>query len=40
MFSILSEQEPDFSAKICEGLKIKDMDKAAINILKQKYSAK
>ncbi|WP_294113487.1 ATP-binding protein [uncultured Fibrobacter sp.] len=40
MFSILSEQEPDFSAKICEGLKIKDLDKAAINILKQKYSAK
>lgn len=23
MFSILSEQEPDFSAKICDGLKIK-----------------
>ena len=40
MFSILSEQEPDFSAKICEGMKIKDLDKAAINILKQKYSAK
>ena len=40
MFSILSEQEPDFSAKICENLKIKDLDKTAINILKQKYSAK
>ena len=40
MFSILSEQEPDFSAKICENLKVKDLDKSAINILKQKYSAK
>ena len=40
IFSILSEQEPDFSAKICEGLKIKDLDKTAIGILKQKYSAK
>ena len=40
MFSILSEQEPDFSAKICDGLKTKDLDKTAINILKQKYSAK
>ena len=40
MFSILSEQEPDFSAKICENLKIKDLHKTAINILKQKYSAK
>lgn len=40
MFSILSEQEPDFSAKICEGLKIKDLDKMAVNVLKQKYAAK
>ena len=40
MFSILSEQEPDYSAKICENLKIKDLDKSAINVLKQKYSAK
>ena len=40
MFAILSEQEPDFSAKICEGLKIKDLDKKAISLLKQKYAAK
>ena len=26
IFRILSEQEPDFSAKICEGLTIEDLD--------------
>lgn len=40
IFKILSEQEPDFSAKICEALKMEDLDKSAISILKQKYSEK
>ena len=40
MFSILQEQEPDFSARICEGLTIDDLDAEAIRILKQKYAAK
>lgn len=40
IFKILSEQEPDFSAKICDTLKIEDLDKDAINLLKQKYAEK
>lgn len=40
MFSILSEQEPDFSAKICEGLTIADLDELAIKTMKESYSIK
>lgn len=40
LFSILSEQEPDFSAKPCSGLKINDIDEQAVEILKDKYSKK
>ena len=40
IFKVLSEQEPDYSARICEGLTIDDLDKAAIEILKQRYSVK
>ncbi|OQX73148.1 MAG: AAA family ATPase [Bacteroidetes bacterium 4484_276] len=40
MFAILSEQEPDFSAKICKGLTIDDIDENAIDIIKEKYSKK
>lgn len=40
MFSILSEQEPDFSAKICDGLTLFDLDAEAIEILKSKYAEK
>ena len=40
MFKILSEQEPDFSAKICEGLTMEDLDTDAIKIMKQKYAEK
>lgn len=40
MFKILSEQEPDFSAKICSGLTIDDLDEDAINVLKEKYARK
>jgi len=38
--SIIQEQEPDFSAQINENLKIKDLDKEAIQILKNKYAKK
>lgn len=37
---IINEQEPDFSQKICEDLKISDLDEKAIFILKEKYSLK
>lgn len=40
MFSILSEQEPDFSAKICEGLKVDDLDDQALRLMKEKYLEK
>lgn len=40
MFAILSEQEPDFSAKICEGLTIEDLDIVAIRVLKERYAEK
>ncbi len=40
LFKILQEQEPDFSAKICESLTIDDIDKNAIGILKEKYAFK
>ena len=40
MFKILSEQEPDFSAKICSGLTIADLDVIAINVLKEQYARK
>ena len=40
IFRILSEQEPDFSAKICEGLTIGDLDKEAIAEMKSQYARK
>ena len=40
MFKILSEQEPDFSAKPCEGLTMDDLDPEAIKVMKQKYAEK
>ena len=40
IFRILSEQEPDFSAKFCKGLKIEDLDNKAIETLKEKYAKK
>lgn len=40
IFSILQEQEPDFSAGICEGVTIEDLDEEAIRIMKQKYATK
>ena len=40
MFKILSEQEPDFSAKECKGLTFEELDPRAIEIMKQKYAEK
>ena len=40
MFGILSEQEPDFSAKVCEGLSISDLDEVAIKKMKESYARK
>jgi ATP-dependent DNA helicase RecG len=40
MFAILSEQEPDFSAKVCDGLKIADLDELAIKAMKESYALK
>lgn len=38
--SILSEQEEDFSAKICPNLKLEDLDDQALLALKERYSEK
>lgn len=40
IFAILSEQEPDFSAKFCEGISITDLDEAAIKKMKESYARK
>lgn len=40
LFSILKETDPDYSQAICEGVTIDDLDKEAIDILKEKYARK
>ena len=40
IFQILREQEPDFSAEFCPGLKFSDLDLEAIATLKKRYSEK
>jgi len=40
VYKILSEQEPDFSAKVCPELTPSDLDETAITILKEKYARK
>lgn len=40
MIAVFSEQEPDFSAKICPELTLNDIDESAIAILKEKYAIK
>lgn len=40
MLKILTEQEPDYSAKVCEGLTLDDLDSKAIAVMKQKYAEK
>lgn len=37
---VLTEQEPDFSAKICEGLTFDDLDSSAIIEMKSRYAEK
>src|SRR5258708_7002374 len=40
LLEILSEQEPDFSAKICPGLSLADLDELAIAKMKEAYARK
>ena len=40
MFAILSEQEPDFSATFCHGLRLSDLDDSAIQKMIQSYASK
>lgn len=40
LFKILQEQEPDFSATICSGLTLADLDDDAIVLMKAAYAAK
>jgi len=40
IFRILSENEPDFSATICEGLTFEDLDPEAITVMKERYAIK
>lgn len=40
LFSIIQEQEPDFSEQICSGVSLIDIDDEAIEILKEKYALK
>lgn len=40
MLAILTEQEPDYSAKICEGLGMEDLDEEAIDKLVAMYADK
>ena len=40
MLKILTEQEPDYSVKVCEGLTMDDLDSKAIEVMKQKYAEK
>lgn len=40
MFAILSENEPDFSATIADGLTIADLDSTAIETMKRAYARK
>jgi len=38
--SIIQEQEPDFSAKVCDGISMADLDEAAIKKMKESYARK
>lgn len=38
--SIIQEQEPDFSAKVCEGISMADLDEVAIQKMKESYARK
>ncbi|MDR2680107.1 MAG: ATP-binding protein, partial [Tannerella sp.] len=38
--SIIQEQEPDFSATICEGLTFEDLDMETMTVMKERYATK
>jgi ATP-dependent DNA helicase RecG len=40
LYKILQEQEPDFSARICDGLTIDHLDLSAIDKMKEQYAIK
>lgn len=40
LFKILQEQEPDFSAKVCEDISMADLDETAIQKMKESYANK
>lgn len=40
LFAILSEQEEDFSAKVCKGLTVEGLEERAVEVLKRKYADK
>jgi ATP-dependent DNA helicase RecG len=40
MLSILTESEPDFSAKVCEGLRLNDLDPDALRRMRESYAEK
>jgi len=40
VFRILSENAPDFSATICEGLTFDDIDPEALTVMKERYAIK
>ncbi|MCO5268960.1 MAG: putative DNA binding domain-containing protein [Brumimicrobium sp.] len=40
IYKILQEQEPDFSAKVCKGLSLSDLDEQAIKKMKESYALK
>ncbi|GHV50034.1 hypothetical protein FACS1894181_10050 [Bacteroidia bacterium] len=40
IFRILSENEPDFSATVCNGLTFEDLDAEAIKVMKERYAVK
>lgn len=39
-FSIISEQDPDYSARICEGLTLEDLDDEAIEKMRERIAQK
>ena len=39
-FSIISEQDPDFSARICEGLTLDDLDEEAVKNMRERIARK
>ena len=40
LLSIIQEQEPDYSERVCEGATVLDLDDGAIGIMREKYAKK